>query len=73
MISFGIVILKREQDRGQQTTCTKFHNIFKNVNTFWNSMAIIIWNPHEKCIQKSTKMPGVGSLIREIYVNISAI
>ena len=25
-----------------------------------------IWNHHEKCIQKSTNMPGIGSIIREI-------
>ena len=25
-----------------------------------------IWNHHEKCIQISTNMPGIGSLIREI-------
>ena len=25
-----------------------------------------IWNHHEKCIQKSTNMSGIGSLIREI-------
>ena len=28
-----------------------------------------IWNHREKCIQKSTNMPGIGSLIREIDVN----
>ena len=32
-----------------------------------------IWNPYEKCIQKSPNMPGVGSLIRDIDVNISEI
>ena len=30
-----------------------------------------IWNPYEKCIQKSPNMPGIGSLIREIDINIS--
>ena len=30
-----------------------------------------IWNQHEKCIQISTNMPGIGSLIREIAVKIS--
>ena len=29
----------------------------------------IIWNHREKYIQKSTNMPGIGSLIREIDVN----
>ena len=33
----------------------------------------IIWSHHEKCIQKSTNMPGVGSLIREIDNNVSEI
>ena len=30
-----------------------------------------IWNHNEKCIQISTNMPGIGSLIREIAVEIS--
>jgi hypothetical protein len=30
----------------------------------------IIWNHHEKCIQISTKMPGIGSLIHEIHVKL---
>ena len=30
-----------------------------------------IWNHHEKYIQISTNMPGIGSLIREIDVEIS--
>ena len=30
-----------------------------------------IWIHHEKCIQISTNMPGIGSLIREIAVEIS--
>ena len=43
--------------------------IVKNVNivTFHDP----IWNHHDKCIQKSTNMPGIGLLIREIDVNIS--
>ena len=32
-----------------------------------------IWNHHEKYIQKSTNMPGIGSLIREIDITISEI
>ena len=32
-----------------------------------------IWNHHEKCIQKRANMPGIGSLILEIDVNISEI
>ena len=30
-----------------------------------------IRNHHEKCIEISTNMPGIGSLIHEIDVNIS--
>ena len=32
-----------------------------------------IWHHHEKCIQQSTNMPGIGSLIREIDIKISEI
>ena len=31
------------------------------------------WNHHEKCIQKSTHMPGIGSYICEIDVKMSEI
>ena len=30
-----------------------------------------MWNHHGKCIQISTNMPGIGSVNREIDVNIS--
>ena len=30
-----------------------------------------IWNHNEKCINLSTNMPGIGSVIREIAVAIS--
>ena len=30
-----------------------------------------IWNNNEKCIQKSTNMPGIGSVNREIAVKMS--
>ena len=30
-----------------------------------------IWNHHDKYIQMSTNMPGIGSLIREIDVKMS--
>ena len=30
-----------------------------------------IWNHNEKCIQKRTNMPGIGSIIHEIAVEIS--
>ena len=50
----------------------------KNVTNFVNNVNILefgyyIWNPYEKCIQKSPNMPGIGSLIREIDVKISEI
>ena len=32
-----------------------------------------IWNRNEKCIQISTNMPSIGSLIREIAITISEI
>ena len=33
----------------------------------------LMWNHHGKCIQISTNIPGIGSLIREIDVKISEI
>ena len=45
--------------------------IVKNVNIL--EFGYYIWNPYEKCIQQSTSMPGIGSLIREIDVKISEI
>ena len=44
------------------------HKIFKNIKIL--EFGDYIWNQHEKCIQISTNMPGVGSLIREIDVKI---
>ena len=44
-------------------------NFVKNVNIL--KFHAYIWNHHEKCIQKSTNMPGIGSIIREIAVKIS--
>ena len=41
----------------------------KNVNIL--EFGYYIWNHYEKCIQKSPNMPGIGSLNREIDVNIS--
>ena len=32
-----------------------------------------IWNHHDKCIQISTNMPSIGSLICEIHIKISEI
>ena len=48
----------------------------KNVTKFVKNVNIVefhdqIWNHNEKCIQISTNMPGIGSLIREITVEIS--
>ena len=44
-------------------------NLVKNVNIM--EFGYYIWNPYEKCIQKSPNMPGIGPLIREIDVTIS--
>ena len=46
-------------------------NLVKNDNIL--EFGYYIQNPYEKCIQKSPNMPGIGSLIREIDVNISEI
>ena len=48
----------------------------KNVTHFVKNINILecgyyIWNPYAKCIQNSPNMPGIGSLIREIDVEIS--
>ena len=45
----------------------------KKLTTFVKNVKIVechdhIWNHREKCIQMSTNMPGIGSLIREIDV-----
>ena len=44
-------------------------NFVKNVNIL--EFGHYIWNPYEKYIQKSSNMPGIGSLIRELDVKIS--
>ena len=49
----------------------KCHKIVKYVNIVESHDNI--WNHHEKYIQISTSMPGIGSLIREIYVKITEI
>ena len=46
-------------------------NFVKNVNIA--EFHGHIWNHHDKCIQQGTNMPGIGSLIREIDINISEI
>ena len=45
--------------------------MFKNVKIL--EFGDYIWNHHEKCIQNSTNMPGIGSFIRVIHVKISEI
>ena len=47
-----------------------FTKSFKNVNIL--EFGDYIWKHQEKCIQISTNMPCIGSLIREIHVKISA-
>ena len=47
----------------------------KNVIKFVKNCNILefhdhIWNHHVKCIQISTNMPGIGSLIREKDINM---
>ena len=44
-------------------------HVVKNVNIL--EFGYYIWNPYEKCIQKSPNMSGIGSLIREIDVKSS--
>ena len=51
-----------------QTPGTTFHKIVKNVNIL--EFHDQIQNHHEKCIQKSTNMPGIDSLIHDNDVNI---
>ena len=43
-------------------------NFEKNVNIL--EFGYCIWNPFEKCIRKSPNMPGIGSLICKIDVNV---
>ena len=52
--------LASANDRQKSNKCQQNVNIVE----FHNH----IWNHHEKCIQISTNMPGIGSLIREIDV-----
>ena len=54
-----------------QTTGNKITNICKNVEIV--KVHDHIWNHHEKCIQLSTNMPGIGSVIREIAGKMSEI
>ena len=43
----------------------------KKMSTFWNFMTVIMWNHHEKYIERSTNTPIIGSLIREIAAKMS--
>ena len=53
--------------RREQTAGRKLHKIYqKNVKSV--EFHDHIWNHHKKCIQKSTNMPGIGSLVRETDV-----
>ena len=50
----------------------------KSVTKYVTNVEIVefhhhMWNHNEKCIQISTNMPGIGSLIREIAVEVSEI
>ena len=47
----------------------KIKNVVKNVKIM--EFHDYIWNHHEKCIQISTNMPGIGLVNREIAVTIS--
>ena len=44
-------------------------NFVKNVNI--REFGYYIWNNYEKYVQKSPNMPGMGSLVRKIDINIS--
>ena len=57
--------------RRVQTTDQNLTNFVKNVKNV--EFHHHIWYHHEKCIQISTNMPGIGSVIREIAVKISEI
>ena len=57
--------------RREQTTVQKYHKFVKNIKIL--EFGHYIWNHCEKCILISINMPGIGSLIREIYVKITQI
>ena len=46
----------------------KFHKMFKNCQII--EFHYLIWNKHEKCIEISTNMPSIGSVIIEIDLGI---
>ena len=54
-----------------QTTGQKVNQIFKNLEIV--EFHDYIRNHNEKCIQISTNMPSIGSVIRELAVKIPEI
>ena len=58
----------RRQVQNVAKFCPKCRKILKMLEFHYH-----IWNHHEKCIQISTNMPGIGSLICEIHVKITEI
>ena len=68
MIKPLVVMLSTRQASADDRS-TKLTNCVENVNIveFYDH----IWNHNDKCIQVSTNMPGIGSIIREIAGEIS--
>ena len=64
IVTYNAAGVSRRQDQNVNNLVKKF-----NILEF----GYYIWNPYEKCIQKSPNMPGIGSLIREMDVQISEI
>ena len=73
---------KSMQDEQHESHFNAFHaagecrRLVKNVTNFVKNVNIVefhdhIWNHHKKCIQISTNIPSIGSLIRKIAVQIS--
>ena len=58
--------------RREQTTCRKFDK-FERKNDNILEFHDHIWKHHEKCIQKSTNMPGTGSIFCEMGFEIENI
>ena len=56
---------------GHEKGMGKGYNIFKNVIIL--EIHYFNWNHHEKCIQMSTNMPSIGSVICEIGFEIKEI
>ena len=58
--------------RREQTTGQTYQNVaFKNVKIV--KFSDHIWNNHEQCIQMSTNMPSIGSIICQIGFRIEKI